>query len=156
MTVDMTWRSVPQTAKQPDLEMVSGAMPADAPAIRTIAMPADTNPAGDVFGGWLMCQMDLAGGNAATRCARGRCVTVAANSISFQSPVKVGDEVSVWAQLIGIGRTSMKFRVSAWCRAADGGRTTKVTEAEFTYVALDSDGRPRPIEASALSDMAGR
>jgi acyl-CoA thioesterase YciA len=111
------------------------------PAIRTIAMPADTNPAGDIFGGWLMAQMD----NAAARRARGRCATVAVDRIVFLEPVKVGDEVTVDAELVGVGRTSMRFRVSAWRRARDSEATAKVTEAEFTFVALDAEGRPRPV-----------
>ena len=89
-------------------------------AIRTIAMPADTNPAGDIFGGWLMAQMDLAAGNAAARRARGRCATVAVDGIIFHSPVFVGDEVTVYADLVSVGRTSMKFKVEAWRRSRDG------------------------------------
>src|SRR6266496_6644609 len=133
-------------------------MPVGAPAIRTIAMPSDTNPAGDIFGGWLMSQMDLvsqmdlAAGNLAARCARGRCATVAVEAMSFHSPVRVGDEVTVWAELLGIGTTSMKFKVSAWRRARDSERTAKVTEAVFTYVALDSEGRPRQIKATGLME----
>jgi len=84
--------------------------------------------------------MDLAAGSAAARCARGRCATVAVEAIRFESPVRVGDEVTVWAELLGIGKTSMKFKVSVWRRAGDGERTTKLTEAVFTFVALDSDG----------------
>jgi len=122
------------------------------PAIRTIAMPADTNPAGDIFGGWLLSQMDLAAGNAAARHARGRCATVAIDKISFVRPVRVGDEVTVFAELTGVGRTSMQFRVSAWRRARDSERVAKVTEAVFTFVALDSEGRPRlvPPDPAAL------
>ena len=119
--------------------------PGDAPAIRTIAMPADTNPAGDIFGGWLMAQMDLAAGNVASRRARGRCATVAVERITFLSPVKVGDEVTVRAELVGVGRTSLRLRVSAWRRPRDADTSTRVTEAEFTSVALDADGRPRPL-----------
>ena len=115
------------------------------PAIRTIAMPGDTNPAGDIFGGWLMAQMDLAAGNVAARRAHGRCATIAVDKITFHTPVKVGDEVTVYAELIAVGRTSMRFQVSAWRRARDSELTSKVTEAEFTFVALDSDGRPRPV-----------
>jgi acyl-CoA thioesterase YciA len=125
-------------------------MPTGAPAVRTIAMPSDTNPAGDIFGGWLMSQMDLATGNLAARCARGRCATVAVEAMSFHSPVKVGDEVTVWAELLTMGTTSMRFKVSAWRRARDSERTTKVTEAVFTYVALDSEGHPRPIKTAEL------
>lgn len=115
------------------------------PTIRTIAMPADTNPAGDIFGGWLMAQMDLAAGNAAARRARGRCATVAVERIVFLEPVKIGDEVTVYAELSSVGRTSMRFRVSAWRRPRDSEQTCKVTEAEFTFVALDGQGRPRPV-----------
>jgi acyl-CoA thioesterase YciA len=116
--------------------------------IRTIAMAADTNPAGDIFGGWLMSQMDLAAGNAAARRARGRCATVAVEGMAFHSPVHVGDEVSVYADLTVVGRTSMKFKVEAWRRSRDGDVEVKVTEAVFIFVALDSSGRPRPIPPS--------
>ena len=115
------------------------------PAIRTIAMPSDTNPAGDIFGGWLMAQMDLAAGNAAARRARGRCATVSVDEITFLGPVKVGDEVTVHADLVSVGRTSMRFQVSAWRRPRDSEMSTKVTEARFTFVALDDQGRPRPV-----------
>ena len=117
----------------------------DAPAIRTIAMPADTNPAGDIFGGWLMAQMDLAAGSAAARRARGRCATVAVDAMVFHQPVKVGDEVTVHAVLQSVGRTSMRFHVSAWRRPRDLDRTVLVTEAVFTFVALRPDGKPRPV-----------
>jgi len=113
--------------------------------IRTIAMPADTNPAGDIFGGWLMSQMDLAAGNAAARRARGRCATVAVDAMAFHSPVHVGDEISVYAELAEVGRTSMKFKVEVWRRSRDGDMEVRVTEAVFTFVALDSGGRPRPV-----------
>jgi acyl-CoA thioesterase YciA len=126
--------------------------PAGEPAIRTIAMPGDTNPAGDIFGGWLMAQMDLAAGNVAARRARGRCATVAVEKITFLSPVKVGDEVTVFAELVSVGRTSMRFQVSAWRRARDSDRSTRVTEAEFTFVALDSDGRPRSVPRIDTAD----
>ena len=112
-------------------------------------MPLDTNPAGDIFGGWLMSLMDLAAGSAAARVARGRCATVAVDDICFRSPVKVGDEVTVWTELLGIGTSSMRFNVSVWRRPRDGENTMKVTEAVFTYVALDSDGHPRPVGAGS-------
>lgn len=118
--------------------------PAD-PAIRTIAMPSDTNPAGDIFGGWLLAQMDLAAGNVAARYARGRCATIAIDKIAFLQPVKVGDEVTVYAELISTGRTSMRFEVSAWRRRRDSESVHKVTGATFAFVALDLDGRPREI-----------
>jgi acyl-CoA thioesterase YciA len=119
--------------------------PKQDPAIRTIAMPADTNPAGDIFGGWLMAQMDLAAGNTAARIARGRSATIAVDGIQFLKPVSVGDEVTLFAELESVGRTSMRIQVEAWRRARDGDETEKVTEALFTFVALDHDGRPRPI-----------
>src|SRR5271154_2048634 len=119
--------------------------PVGEPAIRTIAMPADTNPAGDIFGGWLMSQMDLAAGNAAARRAKGRCATVAVESMKFFEPVRVGDEVTVWADLMRVGRTSMTFHVSAWRRDRTGTPVSKVTAAMFTFLALDGEGRPRPI-----------
>tara|TARA_E500000178_G_scaffold345200_1_gene394691 strand:+ start:1518 stop:1901 length:384 start_codon:yes stop_codon:yes gene_type:complete len=119
--------------------------PKQDPAIRTIAMPADTNPAGDIFGGWFMAQMDLAAGNTAARIARGRSATVAVDGIQFLKPVSVGDEVTLFAELESVGRTSMRIQVEAWRRARDGDETEKVTEALFTFVALDQDGRPRPI-----------
>ena len=115
------------------------------PAIRTIAMPADTNPAGDIFGGWLLSQMDLAAGNVAARHARGRCATIAIDKIAFLQPVKVGDEVTVYAKIVSTGRTSMRFEVSAWRRRRDSETVHKVTGAIFTFVALDGDNRPREI-----------
>ena len=123
--------------------------PGGEPAIRTIAMPADTNPAGDIFGGWLMAQMDLAAGNVAARRARGRCATVAVDEIVFHSPVQVGDEVTVWAELMAVGRTSMKLKAAAWRRPRDGEEMVQVTEAVFTFVAIDEDRRPRPVPAAS-------
>lgn len=115
------------------------------PAVRTIAMPADTNPSGDIFGGWLMAQMDLAAGNAAARRARGRCATVAVDGMVFHRPVFVGDEVSLYASIENVGRTSMKIHVEAWRRSRNGEERFKVTEAHFTFVAIDEHGRPRAI-----------
>ncbi|ORE93514.1 thioesterase superfamily protein [Stappia sp. 22II-S9-Z10] len=119
--------------------------PPGSPAIRTIAMPADTNPAGDIFGGWLMSQMDLAAGNIAALTARGRTATVAVEAMKFHRSVKVGDEVSLFADLMTVGRTSMKIRVEAWRRSRDSDDSERVTEATFTFVALDSEGRARPV-----------
>jgi acyl-CoA thioesterase YciA len=124
---------------------VPSAPPAGPPAIRTIAMPADTNPAGDIFGGWLMAQMDLAAGNAATRRARGRCATIAVEAMTFLSPVSVGDEVSLYAEVVSVGRTSLRIAVEAWRRVRAGDETNQVTRAVFTFVAIGSDRRPRPI-----------
>jgi acyl-CoA thioesterase YciA len=120
-------------------------LPQSEPMIRTIAMPADTNPSGDIFGGWLMAQMDLAAGNVAVRRAKGRSVTIAADGMSFLAPVFVGDEVSLYGTLIGEGRTSMKIKVEAWRRHREAEDVVKVTEAVFTYVALGPDRRPRVL-----------
>jgi acyl-CoA thioesterase YciA len=113
--------------------------------IRAIAMPADANPSGDIFGGWLMSQMDLAGANAASRRSRGRCVTVAVDGMVFHEPVFVGDEVSLYGNVIRVGRTSMTIRVEAWRRSRTSDTRKKVTEATFTYVAVDEDRKPRAV-----------
>lgn len=126
----------------------TNAVPIGEPVIRTVAMPADTNPAGDIFGGWLMAQMDLAAGSAAARRARGRCATVAADSMVFHSPVFVGDEVSLYADIVRVGRTSLSIRIEAWRRSRDGDDCFKVTEATFTFVAIDDQRRPRPVPAA--------
>ncbi|MEO1676809.1 MAG: acyl-CoA thioesterase [Pseudomonadota bacterium] len=115
------------------------------PVIRTIAMPADTNPSGDIFGGWLMSQMDLAAGTLAALRSRGRSATIAVDAMIFHRPVKIGDEVSLYADLVSVGRTSMKIHVEAWRRARAGTETSRVTEATFTFVALDDAGRPRAV-----------
>lgn len=123
--------------------------PEGAPAIRTIAMPADTNPAGDIFGGWLMAHMDLAAGSVAAITSQGRSATIAVDGMKFLKPVKVGDEVSLYAELLSVGRTSMRIRVQAWRRSRDVSWSEMVTEAIFTFVALDEKGRARTVHASA-------
>ncbi|KQO45656.1 MULTISPECIES: acyl-CoA thioesterase [unclassified Methylobacterium] len=115
------------------------------PVVRTIAMPADTNPAGDIFGGWLMGQMDLAAGNVAARRARGRCATISVDAMTFHRPVIVGDEVSIYAWIVKVGRTSLRIQVEVWRRERESENTMKVTEGLFTFVAIGSDRRPRPI-----------
>ena len=124
---------------------MSSDQPAGEPIIRTIAMPADTNPSGDIFGGWLMAQMDLAAGNLAARVARGRSATIAVEGMTFHKPVKVGDEVSLYADMVSTGRTSMRIHVEAWRRNRYAEESVKVTDAIFTFVALDGEGRPRPL-----------
>jgi acyl-CoA thioesterase YciA len=116
-------------------------------ALRTLAMPADTNPSGDIFGGWLLSQMDIAGGMMAHHKAHGRVATVAIDSMVFHQPVKVGDTVCCYAHLEKLGHTSMTWRIQAWIIREAGGERVKVTEGIFTYVALGDDGRPRPVEA---------
>lgn len=113
--------------------------------IRTIAMPADTNPAGDIFGGWLMSQMDLAAGNMAGRVCQGRAATISVEAMQFLRPVKVGDEVTLYATLNNVGRTSMRIHVDAWGRPRYSEKSARVTQAEFTFVALDGNGAPRPV-----------
>jgi acyl-CoA thioesterase YciA len=118
--------------------------------IRAIAMPADANPNGDIFGGWLMSQMDLAGGNLAARVSHGRCVTVSVDAMSFITPVKIGDEVSVYCTLVSTGRTSMRISVEAWRRARITEEEFRVTKAIFTFVAIDAEGRPRVMGSPTL------
>lgn len=130
---------------QAETTLPAGALPQKPPVIRTVAMPADTNPAGDIFGGWLMSQMDLAAGTLAALRARGRSATIAVDAMIFHRPVKVGDEVSLYADLVSVGRSSMKIHVEAWRRPRDGMESARVTEATFTFVALDDEGRPRPV-----------
>lgn len=117
------------------------------PAIRTVAMPADANPSGDIFGGWLMSQMDLAGGTLAHQRAKGRCVTVAVDALTFLVPVHVGDIVSCYAEIVRIGRTSLTTRIEVWAQSHQGGAQRKVTEGSFTYVALDPSRKPRVLPA---------
>jgi acyl-CoA thioesterase YciA len=120
-------------------------LPAPAPLIRVMAMPADANPNGDIFGGWLLAQMDLAGRNLAMQRARGRCATVAVDAMVFHEPVFVGDEVSYYGEVVRTGRTSIGVRIEAWrCNLASG-ETRKVTQAIFTYVAIGENRRPRPL-----------
>ena len=117
----------------------------DEPVIRTVAMPHDTNPAGDIFGGWLMAQMDLAAGTVAARHSHGRCATIAVDAMEFKRPVKVGDEVSLYGRLLAVGRTSMRIQVDAFRRARTGEEREQVTTATFVYVALDDEGKPRRV-----------
>jgi acyl-CoA thioesterase YciA len=122
---DLTTTGLPSPAgAQPE-------WPSDEPVIRVIAMPHDTNPEGDIFGGWLMSQMDLASATVAFRLAQGRCVTVAIDRVRFISPVFVGDEVSIFAE--------------AWRRRRDGPAANKVTEGAFTFVAIDENRKPRAL-----------
>jgi acyl-CoA thioesterase YciA len=113
--------------------------------IRTLAMPADANPAGDIFGGWVMSQMDLAAGICAGQRAHGRVVTVAVDGMSFIEPVRIGDVLCVYTEITEIGRTSMTIQVEAWARRDRIGERVKVTEAHFKFVALDENGRPTAV-----------
>jgi acyl-CoA thioesterase YciA len=117
--------------------------------VRVMAMPADANPYGDIFGGWLMGQMDLAAGSVASRHAQGRAVTIAVDAMKFHAPVLVGDEVSVYATLVAVGRTSMTIEVEAWRRARHTEEACKVTQARFVFVATDEERRPREVRPRA-------
>ena len=119
--------------------------PVTEPTLRAIAMPSDTNPQGDIFGGWLLSQMDLAGSAVAVRRANGRVVTVAITAMSFQRPVFVGDEVSCYAKIVKVGRTSITVEVEAFARRDRSGEAIKVTQGVFTYVAVDAQSKPRPV-----------
>jgi len=113
--------------------------------IRTLAMHSDTNPSGDIFGGWVLSQMDLAAGICAGQRAQSRVVTVALDGMSFIRPVKVGDILGVYTQVVRVGRSSMDIQVEAWVRRGRIGKREKVTQAIFKFVALDQDGQPQPI-----------
>ena len=130
--------------------------PAGELILRTLAMPADTNPQGDIFGGWIMAQMDIAGGIMANEIARYRVVTVAVESINFIKPVHVGDVVGCYGKVIRIGRTSITINLEVWVKAAQFRITEemhmfKVTQAAFTYVAVNSEGKKQPVLRDTMS-----
>ena len=116
--------------------------------LRTLAMPADTNPNGDIFGGWLLSQMDIAGGLAAKERSNSRVSTVAIESMNFHHPVKVGDVICCYADILHVGNTSMRIKLEVWIKTLPFKEKprTKVTEGVFTYVAIDDDGRPHPVD----------
>jgi len=119
--------------------------PKGKPAIRTLAMPGDANPNGDIFGGWVMSQMDIAGGITASWRAQGRIATVGVEAMSFLKPVSVGDVVCVYTDIVREGNTSMAIQVELWVLRRDGLAREKVTEGIFTFVAIDNDGKKRPL-----------
>lgn len=123
----------------------TSAEPSGELTVRTIAMPADTNANGDIFGGWVLSQMDQAGGIAGVDRAQGRVVTVALDAMTFIRPVRVGDVLCVYTRIEHVGRSSMKIGVEAWARRFCTQVREKVTEATLTFVAIDEHGRPRPI-----------
>ncbi len=125
-----------ETPEQPRGELVT----------RTVAMPKDTNPNGDIFGGWLMSQMDLGSGILASKMAKTRVVTAALDGMSFLQPVRVGDTVACYARVESIGRTSMKIPVEVWVQRYMRTEQLLVTRAVFTYVAIDQQGRPVAVE----------
>jgi acyl-CoA thioesterase YciA len=113
--------------------------------VRITAMPADTNPNGDIFGGWVLSRMDQAGGIAAVDRSDGRVVTVALDAMKFIRPVKVGDVLCVYTEVENVGRSSMKIHIEAWARRFHTRAREKVTVGTFTFVAIDDEGRPRPV-----------
>ncbi len=113
--------------------------------VRLIAMPSDTNANGDIFGGWVLSQMDQAGGIAAAERANGRVVTLAVEAMTFIRPVKVGDVLCVYTCVDHVGRSSMKIHIEAWARRFKTNHREKVTDGTFTFVAIDDAGRPRPV-----------
>jgi len=114
--------------------------------IRIVAMPADTNPSGDIFGGWVLSQMDIAGGVASAQQTKTRVVTVAVNAMTFIAPVKVGDVLCIYTKIIKIGTTSITIAIEAWARRDRMATREKVTEGHFTYVSLDDNGKKCKIE----------
>ncbi len=121
-------------------------MPDYAPTLRVIPMPADTNAYGDIFGGWLLSQMDLAGASAATQLAKNRVVTVGIDGMNFHKPVFVGDEVSFYTDIRRVGRTSIAVHIEAWARARDEEETRMVTEGVYTFVTIDKNRKPVEIK----------
>jgi acyl-CoA thioesterase YciA len=115
--------------------------------LQTVAMPKDTNSNGDIFGGWLVSQMDMAAMITATRIAKGRAVTVAINGMAFYTPVQVGSVVSCYTEVVEVGRSSVRVNVEVWIARASSYEQAKVTEGEFVFVAIDEKGRTRPVRS---------
>lgn len=115
-------------------------------AIRTLAMPADTNPNGDIFGGWVLSQMDIAGGIFSKTIAGRKTVTVAVDAMQFHLPVKVGDVLCCYVELVKIGRTSIRVKIEAWASRQYSSERIMVTEGTFTYVVIDNNHRPIPVK----------
>ncbi|MGB3864566.1 MAG: acyl-CoA thioesterase [Xanthobacteraceae bacterium] len=118
--------------------------------VRTLPMPADTNHNGDIFGGWLLSQMDVAGGIYAIRVTKARTATVAIEAMNFRKPVYVGDVVSIYASTVRIGRTSITVHLDAWVRRRRQTESILVTDGNFTYVSIDDQGRPQPIDRGTI------
>jgi len=121
------------------------------PALRAIPMPSDANQSGDIFGGWVLSQMDLAGGSIAARRVKGRCATVAITAMTFHQPIFVGDEVSCYGEIVRVGKTSLTVKIESWARRWGHNEPIKVTEGLFTFVALGPDRRPRPVPPEEAS-----
>ena len=137
--------AAPETATGGPDAQAGNDIDAKQPALKTIAMPADANPNGDIFGGWLLSQMDLAGGAVAYQRAAGRIATIAVDGMTFLQPVFIGDLVSVFADIVHVGRTSLRVKIDSYVRRRRDHTRVRVTEGVFTYVAIDDRGRPRPL-----------
>ena len=137
-------------AKASPAPLNAGIEPVGDLCIRTLAMPADTNANGDIFGGWLLSQMDVGGGVFASKIAKSRTVTVAIEAMNFRKAVYVGDLVSVHATLVRIGRTSITVHLEAWVLRRREMLSILVTDGNFTYVSIDEDGRPQPVRADGV------
>lgn len=133
---EMQVHAIPDRASEPNGDL----------CIRTLAMPADTNANGDIFGGWLLSQMDVGGGVFASKVARSRTVTVAIEAMNFRKAVFVGDLVSVYANIVRVGRTSLTVHLEAWALRRREELPILVTDGNFTYVAIDDDGRPHAVQ----------
>jgi acyl-CoA thioesterase YciA len=129
------------------MTMTEKAKPTGELTLRTLAMPADANAAGDIFGGWVMAQMDLASGIRAAERARGRVVTAAVKEMAFELPVKIGDTLNIYTEITRVGRSSITLMVEAWAQRARHRMIEKVTAGTFIMVALDEEGRPVPVPA---------
>ena len=127
------------------LEASKNSAPVGELTLRTLAMPADANPAGDIFGGWVLSQMDIAGGICAAKRAQSRVATVAIEAMSFLKPVYIGDVLCVYSSINNVGRTSIGVHLEAWALRDRMGERVKVTDGVFTFVALDKFGKPRPL-----------
>ncbi len=125
------------------------------PAIRTVPMPADANASGDIFGGWVLSQMDIAGGTVAGVRAKGRTVTVAVEAMTFHRPIYVGDLVSLYAHVVRVGTTSITVNIETIARRRNQPEEIKVTEGTFVYVAIDREGRPRPVPTESPAKPHG-
>ena len=148
----------PETETEPKPKIEPDARPETRPrgelAIRTLAMPADANPSGDIFGGWVLSQMDIAGGIVAGQRAQGRVATVAVTAMTFHLPVYVGDVLCVYVDIERIGRTSIATWVEAWALRHRFGAQVRVTEGAFVYVAIDGEGRPHPVPEEEEEERA--
>lgn len=127
--------------------MTEAVKPTGELTLRTLAMPSDANPAGDIFGGWVMAQMDLASGIRAAERARARVATVAVKEMAFELPVKIGDTLAIYTEIARVGTTSITLNIEAWAHRARHQQMEKVTAATFIMVALDESGKPKPVPA---------